>query len=191
MNRVKLALVAVLAAAAALAVANMIGVAVAEAPTTTTLRTVSVEGIGTQPIAQNADAATATGVYRQAMAAAVTDGQSKAEFLTGKVGAALGAAQTITEDGGSIECSTGGGGEEDWQPYQGEQPDFGSARNAGQVLSSTAPTPAAASVPSKESSSVQRSSKKRKKKHKRPVAKKATAAGCKLTAQVSLAYIMG
>jgi hypothetical protein len=69
-------------------IANMLGTAVAEAPTTTTLRTVSVEGVGTQPIAQNADAATATGVYRQAMAAAVTDGQSKAEFLTGKVGAA-------------------------------------------------------------------------------------------------------
>ncbi|HTA05965.1 MAG TPA: hypothetical protein VK774_06355 [Solirubrobacteraceae bacterium] len=185
----RLTLVAVLAAAAALVVANMIGVAVAEAPTTTTLRTVSVEGIGTQPIAQNADAATATGVYRQAMAAAVTDGQSKAEFLTGRVGASLGAAQTITEDGGGIECSTGG--EEGWEPYQGEQPDFGSARSAGQVLSSTAAPPAATGAPSKESSSVRPTSTKRKKKHKRPVAKKATAAGCKLTAQVSLVYIMG
>ncbi len=185
----KLTLTAVLAAMAALVIANMIGTAVAEAPTTTTLRTVSVEGIGTQPIAQNADAATATGVYRQAMAAAVTDGQSKAEFLTGKAGATLGAAQTITEDGGGIECSSGG--EEGWEPYQGEQPDFGSARNAGQVLSSSA-SPTAASSPSKESSSaVKRKSSKRHKKHKRPVAKKATAPGCKLTAQVSLAYIMG
>ncbi|HEY2718899.1 MAG TPA: hypothetical protein VGI52_04645 [Solirubrobacteraceae bacterium] len=185
----KLALVAVLSAVAALVVANMIGVAVAEAPTTTTLRTVSVEGIGTQPITQNADAATATGVYRQAMAAAVTDGQVKAEFLTGRVGASLGAAQTITEDGGAIECNTGG--EEGWEPYEGEQPDFGSARSAGQVLSSTAAPPSAAAAPSKESSSVRRTSTKRKKKHKRPVAKKATAAGCKLTAQVSLVYIMG
>jgi hypothetical protein len=186
---VKLTLTAVLAAVAALVIANMIGTAVAEAPTTTTLRTVSVEGIGTQPIAQNADAATATGVYRQAMAAAEADGRSKAEFLTGNVGAGLGAAQTITEDGGGIECSSGG--EEGWEPYQGEQPDFGSARNAGQVLSSTA-SPTAASSPSKESSSaVKRKSSKRHKKHKRPVAKKATAPGCKLTAQVSLAYIMG
>lgn len=184
----KLTLTAVLAAMAALVIANMIGTAVAEAPTTTTLRTVSVEGVGTQPIAQNADAATATGVYRQAMAAAVTDGQSKAEFLTGKVGATLGAAQTITEDGGGIECSSGG--EEGWAPYQGEQPDFGSARNAGQVLSSSA-SPTAASSPSKESSAVKRTSGKRHRKHKRPVAKKATAPGCKLTAQVSLAYIMG
>jgi hypothetical protein len=180
----KLTLTAVLAAVAALVIANMIGTAVAEAPTTT-LRTVSVEGIGTQPIAQNADAATATGVYRQAMAAAVTDGQSKAEFLTGKVGATLGAPQTITEDGGGIECSSGG--EEGWEPYQGEQPDFGSARNAGQVLSSTAAPPAASSP----SSAVKRTSAKRHRKHKRPVAKKATAPGCKLTAQVSLAYLMG
>lgn len=185
----KLTLTAVLAAVAALVIANMLGTAVAEAPTTTTLRTVSVEGIGTQPIAQNADAATATGVYRQAMAAAVTDGQSKAEFLTGKVGATLGAAQTVTEDGGGIECSSGG--EEGWEPYRGEQPDFGSARNAGQVLSSTA-APNATSSPSKESSrAVKRTSAKRHRKHKRPVAKKATAPGCKLTAQVSLAYLMG
>jgi hypothetical protein len=182
----KLALTAVLSAVVALVVANMIGTAVAEAPTTTTLRTVSVEGVGTQPIAQNADAATATGVYRQAMAAAVVDGQAKAEFLTGKVGATLGAAQTVTEDGGGIEC--GSGGEEGWAPYQGEQPDFGSARNAGQVLSSSAAPPAAA-APS--SGAVKRTSAKRRHKRKHPVAKKATAPGCKLTAQVSLAYIMG
>jgi Protein of unknown function (DUF541) len=185
---VKLTLTAVLAAVAALVIANMIGTAVAEAPTTTTLRTVSVEGIGTQPIAQNADAATATGVYRQAMAAAVSDGQAKAEFLTGKVGATLGAAQTIAEDGGEIECSSGG--EEGWESYKGEQPDFGSARTAGQVLSSTA-SPTAASSPEKEASSVKRTTSKRHRKHKRPVAKKATAPGCKLTAQVSLAYVMG
>jgi hypothetical protein len=184
----RLALTAVLAAAAALVIANMIGTAVAEAPTTTTLRTVSVDGVGTQPIAQNADAATATGVYRQATAAAVSDGQAKAEFLTGKVGASLGAAQTVTEDGGNIECSSGG--EEGWEPYQGEQPDFGSARSAGQVLSSTA-TPAPASSAAPSSGAVKRTSGKRRHKPKRPVAKKATAAGCKLTAQVSLVYIMG
>ena len=184
----RLALTAVLSAAAALVIANMIGVAVAEAPTTSTLRTVSVEGVGTQPIAQNADAATATGVYRQAMAAAVSDGQAKAEFLTGKVGAALGAAQTVTEDGGSIECSSGG--EEGWEPYQGEQPDFGSARTAGQVLSAPA-TPTSASSAAPSSGAVKRTSKKRRHKAKHPVAKKATAAGCKLSAQVSLVYIMG
>jgi hypothetical protein len=185
----KLTLTAVLAAVAALVIANMLGTAVAEAPTTTTLRTVSVEGVGTQPIGQNADAAAATGVYRQAMAAAVADGQSKAEFLTGKVGATLGAAQTVTEDGGYIECSSGG--EEGWEPYRGEQPDFGSARNAGQVLSSTT-APSATSSPSQQSAgAVKRTPAKRRRRHRPPVAKKATAAGCKLTAQVSLAYIMG
>jgi len=183
----RFALTAVLAAAAAFVIANMIGVAVAEAPTTTTLRTISVEGVGTQPIAQNADAATATGVYRQAMAAAVADGQAKAEFLTGKVGATLGAAQTVTEDGGNIECSSGG--EEGWEPYQGEQPDFGSARSAGQVLASSPATPTSAASPS--TGAVKRTSTKRRRKHKHPVAKKATAPGCKLSAQVSLVYIMG
>ena len=184
----RLSLAAVLGAVAALVAANAIGVAVAEAPTTTTLRTVSVEGIGTQPISQNANAASATGVYRQAMAAAVADGQSKAEFLTGKVGATLAAAQTVTEDGGGIECSSGG--EEGWEAYRGEQPYFGSARNAGQVLSST--TSGAARPASPESAStVKRKPSRRHKRHRRPLAKKATAPGCKLTAQVSLVYVMG
>ncbi|HEY2215990.1 MAG TPA: hypothetical protein VGH21_00745, partial [Solirubrobacteraceae bacterium] len=168
--------------------ANMSGVAVAEAPTVSSLRTVSVEGVGTQPIAQGADATTATSVYRQAMAAAVTDGQAKAEFLTGRVGASLGAAQSIAEDGGEIDCI--GDIQGDWMEYEGEQPDFGSARNAGQVLSSSPAAPAAAS-PSNESSSVKRTSSKRKKKRKHPVAKKASTPGCKLTAQVSLLYVMG
>lgn len=184
----RLALAAVLGAVAALVAANAIGVAVAEAPTTTTLRTVSVEGIGSQPIAQNANAASANGVYRQAMAAAVADGQAKAEFLTGRVGAALGAAQTITEDGGEIECSSGG--EEGWEPYRGEQPDFGSARSAGQVLSSAGRAGASAES-SAPAAAVKRRSTRRHRKHRRPVAKKATAPGCKLSAQVSLVYIMG
>ena len=53
-------------------------------------RTVSVEGVATVPIAQNANLAAATSVYRQGMAAAVADGQSKAEFLASKAGATLG-----------------------------------------------------------------------------------------------------
>ena len=178
------AIAAIVAAAAGLFAASMLGVAVAEAPTTTTLRTVSVEGVGSAPIPQNADAATATGVYRQAMAAAVADGQSKAEFLTGKVGATLGSAQTVSEDGGEIGCNSGT--EEGWEPYQGEQPDFGRARNAGQVLSS-----APAAAPTKGAATVQRPSSKRRHRRKHTTAKKATAAGCKLTAQVSLVYIMG
>jgi hypothetical protein len=182
---VRLALVATLAAAAALFAANMIGVAVAEAPTVSSLRTVNVEGVASEPLAQNSNAATATNVYREAMGAAVADGQAKAQFLSGKVGATLGAPQTITEDGGEIECSSGGS--EGWEAYEGEQPDFGRARDQ-----STGPlgatTESAASAPA---SAVKRTAAKRKKKRKHPVAKKASAVGCKLTAQVSLVYVMG
>jgi hypothetical protein len=58
--------------------ANMLGVAVAEAPTGTPLRTISVQGTATLPIGQGDNAAAATAVYREGMAGAVTDGQSKA-----------------------------------------------------------------------------------------------------------------
>ena len=66
----------------ALIAAGMLGVASAEAPTTTSPPpTVSVQGVAIEPIEQSASSATATTVYRQGMAAAVTDGQSKAQFL--------------------------------------------------------------------------------------------------------------
>ncbi|HEX3911317.1 MAG TPA: hypothetical protein VHW67_11525 [Solirubrobacteraceae bacterium] len=185
----RLVLAATLSAAAALFLANMLGVAVAEAPTVTSLRTVNVEGVATAPVAQGANAAVATNVYREAMGAAVTDGQAKAQFLTGKVGATLGAPQTITEDGGEIECSSGGS--EGWEPYEGEQPDFGRARDqtTGPLGASTE---SAAGAPARAPSAVKRTTAKRhRKKHKRPTAKKATAVGCKLTAQVSLVYVIG
>lgn len=178
----KLALTAALSATAALLVANLIGVAVAEAPTTTSLRTVSVEGVGTQSIAQNADAASATAIYRQAMAAAVGDGQAKAEFLTGKAGATLGAVQTIAEDGGEIECT---GGESEYVQYEGEQPDFGYAPRPNQVVAG-ASTPALTRPARPAQPTV-----KRRRKHRRPVARKATAPGCKLSARVSLVYVVG
>ena len=59
--------------------------AFAAAPTATTgsVTTVSVEGVANVPIAQDANLATATAVYRQGMAEAMTDGQGKAEFLAG------------------------------------------------------------------------------------------------------------
>src|SRR5258705_5575453 len=91
----------------ALLVANMLGVASAEAPTGSPLRTVSVGGVAKVPIAQNADAATATAIYRQGMAAAVTDGESKAAVLATKAGATLGVVQSLTESGGSIACTRG------------------------------------------------------------------------------------
>src|SRR5436305_11329738 len=110
---------------AALVLSGMLGVASAEAPTTgAPVRSVSVGGVAKVPIAQNADAATATAAYRQGMAAAVTDGLSKAEVLAGKAGATLGAVQSITEGGGYISCT--GEEENEYAQYRGEQPDFAS-----------------------------------------------------------------
>lgn len=181
----KLALVAALAAAVALFAASMLGTAVAEAPTTTSLRTVSVEGVAIVPIAQSADGPTANAAYRQAMAAAVSDGQAKAEFLTGKVGAALGAVQNVTEGGGEVECTNGEG---DYEPYEGERPDFGNAPSGTPVY---AAPDAAASAPRSAPAEPKHPAAKKRRKHKRPVAKKASTPGCKLSAQVALLYVIG
>ena len=71
----------------ALIAAGMLGVASAEAPTTASPPpTVSVQGVAIEPIEQSASSATATTVYRQGMAAAVTDGQTKAQFLASQPG---------------------------------------------------------------------------------------------------------
>ncbi len=169
---------ATIAVLAVLAVANMLGVAAAEAPTTTTatpVRTISVEGVATVPIAQGANRATATSVYREGMAAALADGQSKAEFLASKAGVTLSSVQSIAEGGGSISCS--GGEESEYIEYQGEQPDFGSTN------ASVSPIEAAAAP---AVSNVRKPAVKRRK--KRPVAKKASATACTLSTQVSLAY---
>ena len=99
----------------------MLGVASAEAPTTASPPpTVSVQGVAIEPIEQSASSATATTVYRQGMAAAITDGQAKAQFLASSAGVTLGAVQGIVENGGYIGCT---GNEVE---YLGEQPDFGS-----------------------------------------------------------------
>jgi hypothetical protein len=169
---------ATLAVVAGLVVANMLGVAGAEAPTTSTtapVRTVSVEGVATVPIAQGANRATATATYREGMAAALADGQSKAEFLAGKAAVTLSGVQSIAEDGGSISCT--GGGESEYVEYQGEQPDFGS------IDESVSPIEAAAAP---RTTVAHKPAAKRRKKH--PTAKKASAAGCTLSTQVSLAY---
>ncbi len=172
----KSAIAATMAVAAGLFVANMLGVAVAEAPTGTPLRTVSVEGVATVPIGQGSSAAAATEAYRQGMAAAVADGQSKASFLAGKVGATIGGVQSVAEGGGDINCI---GSESGYVGYEGEQPDFGYAQQPGVVASRSAagaaPKPAA-----------------KHKKRKHPTAKKAaTPASCTLDAQVSLVYTIG
>ncbi len=177
--------------AASLILVGVLGVASAEttttattnAPTTTTttgppLRTVSVQGVAIEPIEQSASAAAATGVYRQAMASAVSDAQTKAQFLAGQVGATLGQVQSVAEGGGYIQCA---GSEEG---YLGEQPDFGSAGNyatpgiAPRALAKApvAPRPAVRS--------------RRPKRKKKSVARKASAAACTLSTQVSLVYAL-
>jgi hypothetical protein len=171
----------------ALTAIGVLGVAGAETTTTTTpaavsapLRTVSVQGVASAPVAPEANAATATAVYRQAMASAVTDGQSKAQFLAEKAGATLGAVQSIAEGGGGIECP----GEEE---YVGEQPDFGYASGGGEVFAGTsAPALARPRTPG----SRKPAAKPHKKKRKRS-AKAAVAATCTLSTQVALSYQLG
>ncbi len=183
-DRVKGALAATLAVAVGLFVANMLGVAVAEAPTVTPTRTISVQGVASVPIGQADDAATATGVYREAMSAAVTDGQGKASFLAGKVGATITQIQSVVEDGGYIQCTAPGEG---YAQYEGEEPDFGSAPRP------VVAAPVAASAPAAGAPGVRTTTPKAKpkRKHKRPKAKRAVAGSCKLTAQVSLVYAIG
>lgn len=178
----KRAVAPTIAVAVGLFAANMLGTAVAEAPTGTPLRTISVQGTATLPIGKSDSAAEATAVYREGMAGAVTDGQSKAAFLASKLGATLGAVQSAAEGGGYIDCT---GGPESYAEYEGEQPDFGSAQQPGLVA------PAAASRPSRPAAGVRHRARSKHRKRKQPTAKKATAVSCKLTAQVSLIYTIG
>ena len=174
------AIAGITAAAAALVAVNLLGVASAEAPTGSSVRSVGVGGVAIVPIAQNANAAAATAAYRQGMAAAVSDGQSKAEFLASKAGATLGSVQSIVEGGGYIGCT--GGDESGYAEYQGEQPDFGSPAVSGGPTrvspGAAAPTPA---PPHRRPTTKHR-------KRKAPSAKRAAAPSCTLTAQVSLVY---
>jgi uncharacterized protein YggE len=172
------AIAAVMAVVAGLVVANMLGVAAAEAPTGTSVRTVSVEGVAIVPIAQGANAAGATAAYRQGMASAVSDGQSKAEFLASKAGATLGSVQSIAEGGGYISCTDESG----YVEYQGEQADFGSSASTISASRVAAGTAAPTSGPP---------IRKPTRKHRRrsaPSAKRASAGTCTLTAQVAVVY---
>jgi hypothetical protein len=172
---------AILISAGALTVAGAAGTAGAETfpPAAATVRTVSVQGFASEPVGPAASGAEATTVYRQAMAAAIDDGQSKAQFLAEKAGAGLGPVQSIGEGGGYIQCPEG-------QEYKGSQPDWGGF-GYGVVSAGVSSPPVATGrpVPSPPKPSAKP---KRRKKH-RPAAKKAAAeASCTLHAQVSLAY---
>ena len=111
------------------------------------------------------------------MAAAITDGQAKAQFLAEKTGATLGQVQSIAEGGGYIECPTG-------VEYEGAQPDFGSAR--GEVFAATsAPAARGTATPTIHKATA------KGKHHKRHSARKSAAEGCTLSTQVTLVYQLG
>ncbi len=178
------AIAATLAVTAGLVLANMLGVAAAEAPTTTTAtpaRTVSVDGVASVPIAEDASLAQATLVYREAMAAAVADGQNKAEFLASRTAVTLGAVQNVAEGGGSIQCT---GGESEYPEYQGEQPDFGSS------AVSVAPVATPQLATARPQTTVHKPAAKHptKKRKRKPAARAAAATACTLRTDVMLVY---
>jgi hypothetical protein len=174
----RIAIAASAAAMATMIAAGMLGVATAEAPTSAPVRTVSVEGVAIESIDQSATAAAATAVYRQGMTDAVNDGLAKAQFLASKVGATLGAAQSVVEGGGYISCV----GEAE---YLGEQPDFGSPGVSIPQSGVTAPAVRRGAAPGVGAPLV-----KHRKRRKTPAAKKATVSTCSLSTQVSLSYAL-
>jgi hypothetical protein len=180
------AIAATLVVTVGFVLASMLGVAAAEAPTTTTTatpaRTVSVDGVASVPIAQDASLAQATLVYREAMAAAVADGQGKAEFLASKTAVTLAGVQSVVEGGGSIQC-TGEGSE--YTEYEGEQPDFGTPE--GSATPVAAPQVAATRAGGGATKPTVKHPKKKGKK-KRPAAKAAAATSCTLHTDVTLVY---
>ncbi len=173
------ALTAFLVAAAALIAVGMLGVASAEAPTGSPVRTVSVEGVGRAPVAQEANATAANTAYRQAMAAAISDGQEKAQFLAGHVGGTLGAVQSVIEENGGVECEAEGN--EEYVRYLGAEPDFGSGRDVRAV----APEAAAQSAPGVVKPGNAKGHKHKKKKKK---ARTASVISCTVSAGVALNY---
>ena len=174
-------IIVTLLASAAVA-ASMLGVASGEGPVgSTASRSVSVQGVGVVPIGAEDTAAQATAVYREGIAKALADGQAKAAFIAEKAGGALGAAVSIVEDGGYIECSSPGSG---YASYEGEQPDFGYGRTP---VTAAAPEGLATSKGTSSAPSVSH----RPKVKRRHRAKKATAAHCNLTANVSVVYGLG
>lgn len=150
--------------------------AAAETTTTTPaspsapVRTVTVQGFASEQIAANADQATADAVYRQGMVDAIADALGKAQLLASKTEATLGPVQSIAEGGGYIQCA---GSVE----YEGEQPDFGNG----------AVTPIFAASTNKSASPGTAPVAKRKHRH-RHTAKKSTASGCTLSAELTIAY---
>lgn len=146
------------------------------------VRTVSVEGVATAPVASTADAEAANAAYRQAMAAAIADGHAKAEYLAEKTGNTIGQAQSVAEGGGYVECPAS-------VEYEGVRPDFGSARGA-LVAAPVAATRGAVKPTARK---VKRPAPKRRRAHKSDLEplRKADVESCTVSTQVSLVYQMG
>jgi len=170
-------LIAVPVLAAAAIAAGMLGVASGEGPVgSTASRAVSVEGVGTIAIGSDDTAAQATAVYREAMAKALADAQAKAAFLAEKAGGSAGAAVSVVEDGGYIECTSAGS---EYAGYEGEQPDFGYGRSTVVATPEVAASKGAAPRPTVSHRP------RVKRRHK---ARKAAATRCNLTANLSVVY---
>jgi hypothetical protein len=171
----RIVVVAVAIAVVGLLAAGALGIAGgAETPAPTPTapqRTVSVEGVAGVPVASEASAEAANAAYRQAMAAAIADGQGKAQFLAEKSGGTLGAVQSVSEGGGYIQCP----GELE---YQGAQPDFG---QGAPVISAGRAVAAPRAVVH-----ARRVSRHRKRRR----ARKAIAQTCALSTQVALVYAL-
>lgn len=153
----------------------------AEAPAPT----VSVEGVASVAISQDANAAEADAAYRQGLAAAIADGHQKAEYLATETGVSVGAIQQIAERGGSIECVLPAeeGPLTEYQSYKGAQPDFGSVEGSDTRFLAAPESASAVSHPATATH--------KKKKHKRKTkAKKAAAVSCTLSTQVGLSYLL-
>ncbi|HEV3321098.1 MAG TPA: hypothetical protein VG147_02775 [Solirubrobacteraceae bacterium] len=140
--------------------------------TSAPLRTVSVEGVAKAPVVPTASSEVAIAAYRSAMAAAIVDGQAKAQFLAEKAGATVGQVQSIAEGNGYIQCPEG-------VEYEGAQPDFGS----GSILERASVAPAAA-----PGLAQAHKAKPPAKHHKRRTAKRSAAESCTVSTQVALVY---
>lgn len=187
----------------AIALLTGVSFASAQAPaalaegTATPPRLVAVQGVANVPISQHASLTEADAAYRQALAAALSDGQGKAEYLASKLGASLGQVQSIGEEGGSISCS--GGEPEASAEYEGAQPDFGFADlRPPLVAASSAPVRGAPVHGGPASGKHKPKLGKRSRAHKhgrrarrgRHLARKAGAITCTLSAAVAISWML-
>ncbi len=157
-------------AAALLAVAPV----TAGAETGPLLHTVTVQGVAEVPISASADQPAAVAAYRAAMAAALADGLSKAQFLAAQVGTTVlspaSVSPGILEGSGYISCPSG-------VEYSGRQPDWG----FGGV-------PIAVSAPVAKTTRPTTVHHKRRKRH---TVKKATSPSCTLSTGLTISYVFG